>query len=79
MLAKFFLDIITTSSFQLINTLIDTFFSKLNAFLTEQKREGRPMMDKKKLDGTMDESSAEQHIRKSDAIVHIHSAKNLEL
>ena len=28
-------------------------------------------MDKRKVDGVVDKSSAEQHIRKSDAIVHI--------
>ena len=31
-------DAITRSHLQLINTLIDTFFSKLHAFLAEQRR-----------------------------------------
>ena len=29
------------------------------------------MMDKRKLDGTVDKSSAEQHIRKSEVIVKV--------
>ena len=33
-LVKFYCDVITKSRLQLINTLIDTFFSKLHAFLT---------------------------------------------
>ena len=35
---KVYCDVITRSRLQLINTLIDTFFSKLRAFLTGQKR-----------------------------------------
>ena len=38
-----------------INTSIDTFFSKLRAFLAE---EGRPVIVKRKLDGAGDESLA---------------------
>ena len=33
------------------------------------------MMDKMKLDGAVDKSSAEQHIRESDAIVHTYRVK----
>ena len=35
---SFYCDVITKSCLQLINTLIDTFFSKLCAFLAEQRR-----------------------------------------
>ena len=34
------------------------------------KEEGRPVMVKRKLDGAVDESSADQEIRKSYATVH---------
>jgi len=37
-LVKFCCDVITSSRLQLINTSIDTFSSKLRAFLVEQKR-----------------------------------------
>ena len=37
-LVKFYCDLITRSHLQPINTLIDTFFSKLRAFLVEQRR-----------------------------------------
>ena len=37
-LVKFYCDVITRSRLQPINTSIDTFFSKLRAFLVEQKR-----------------------------------------
>ena len=63
MLVKFYCDVITRSCLQLINTLIDAFFSKLDAFLVDQKR---PMMVKWKLDDAVNESSADQEIRKSD-------------
>ena len=58
-------DVITRSHLQLINTLIDTFFSKLCAFSTDQRKEVKPMMVKRKLNGTVDKSSADQKIRKS--------------
>ena len=66
-LVKFYGDVITRSYLLLMNTLINTFFSKLRAFLVEQ---GRPMMVKRKLDGTVDESLADQEIPKSDVNVH---------
>ena len=37
-LVKFHCDVITRSRLQPINTSIDTFFSKLRAFLVEQRR-----------------------------------------
>ena len=37
-LVRFYCDVITRSRIQLINTLINTFFSKLRAFLAEQRR-----------------------------------------
>ena len=61
-------DVITRSHLQFINTSIDTFFSKLCAFLTEQRRT-------RKVDDEVDESSADQEIRKSDAIVHTVTCK----
>ena len=67
---EIYCDVIAKSLLQLINTSIDTFFSTLDAFLAQQKDQGRPKMVKRKVDGTMDESSADQEIRKSDAIVH---------
>ena len=67
---KFYCNVIARSRLQLINTSIDTFFSKLDAFLVEQKEQGRPKMVKRKLDGTVDKSSADREIHKSDAIVH---------
>ena len=57
-------DAATRSRLQLINTSINIFLNKLHAFLTEKEEEGRPMMDKRKLDGTMDKFLAEQHICK---------------
>ena len=69
-LVKFYCDVITRSRLQLIKTSIDTFFSKLRAFLADKKEEGRLMMVKRKLDGTVGESSADQEIRKSDATAH---------
>ena len=66
MLAKFYGDVIVRSHLQFINTLINTFFSKLFAFLTELE-EKRP--DIRKLDGGVGESSMEQQIHKSDVIV----------
>ena len=47
----------------LINTSIDT-------FLAEQRRTRRPMTVKKKLDGAVDKSSADQDFHKLDATVH---------
>ena len=68
---KFYCDVITRSGLQLINTLIDTLFCKLCTFLTQQRRR-RKANDgcKRKLVGTVDESSTGQEIRKSDATVH---------
>jgi len=43
--------VITRSHLQLINTSNDTFFSKLYAFLAEERR---PVMGKMKLNGAMD-------------------------
>ena len=68
-LVEFYCDIITRSYLQTINTLIDTFFSNLCTFLVEQRRKGRPMMVKRKLDGAVDKSSVDL-IHKSDATVH---------
>jgi len=48
-----------TSRLQLINTSIDTFFSKLDAILADQKEQGRPKMVKRKLDGAVNKSSAD--------------------
>ena len=61
-------DVTTISRLQLINTLINTFFSRLHTFLAEQRKQGkRPMMVKRKLDGAVDGFSADQEeIRKSD-------------
>ena len=67
-LVKFYCDVIT-EAFYLLHTLIDTFFSQLRAFLVEQEEEGRPVLVKRKLDGAVDGSSANQKIRKSDATV----------
>ena len=70
-MVKPYCDAITSSRVQVINILIDTFFSKLCAFLVEQRRkEGNPMMVKRKLDGAVDESSADRKICKSNAVVH---------
>ena len=56
-----------TCRLQLINTSINTFFSKLSAFLSKTKKEeGRPMMVKRKLDGAVDRSSADRKIHKLD-------------
>ena len=63
-LVKFYCEVIAKSHLQLINTLIDTFFSKLHAFLVEQRRK------RKTNDGAVDESSADQEIRISDVTVH---------
>ena len=52
---------------QIINTSIDTFFC---AFLAQQRRRRKANDGYKKLDGTMDQSSVNQEIRKSDATVH---------
>ena len=67
-LVKFYCDVMTRSRLQQINTSIYTFFSKLNAFLTEQK-EGRLMMVKMKLDGAV-ENTSDQEIRKFNVTVH---------
>ena len=69
-LVKFICDVVTRSRLQLIDTSIDTFFSKLNAFLVEQRKEGRPVMVQRKQDAAVDESSVDQEICKSDVIVH---------
>ena len=63
-------EIITRSRVQLINTSIDTFFSKLRTFLIEQRKRGTPMMVKRELDGAVVESSVGQEICKSDRTVH---------
>ena len=55
-------DVITRSHLQLINTSIDTFWN--------QEEEGRPMMVKRKLNGAVEESLADQDIDKSNATVH---------
>ena len=55
-LVKLYCDVITRSRLQLINTSIDTFFSKLHAFLVEQRR--RRKAYKRKLDGAVGKSSA---------------------
>ena len=69
-LVKFYCDVITRSHLQLINSLINTFFSKLYAFL-QNKEEGRPVMVKRKLDGQVYKSSASgSKKRKSNTIVH---------
>ena len=36
------------------------------------------MMDKRKIDGTTNESSAELQIHKSDIVVYVYTIKNLE-
>ena len=67
-----FSDVITGSHLQLINTAIDTFLVSF-ALL------GRPIMNQWKLDGAVGESSVEQQIRNSDAIVHLTCACNCYL
>ena len=69
-LVKFYCDVITRSRLQLINTSIETSFSEFHAFLVEREEEGRAMMIKRKLEGAVDESSADKEIHKSDATVH---------
>ena len=69
-LAKFYYDVITRRCLQLIDTSIDTFFSKLRAFLAEQRRRGRPVMVERKLDGEVDKSLADRKIRNLDMTVH---------
>ena len=66
-MVKFYCDVISRSCSQLINNLIDTFFSKLQ---WSKEKEGRPVMVKRKLDGAVDESSADREIRKSDTTVY---------
>ena len=66
---KFYCDIITRSHLQLINTSIDTFFSKLRAFLAEQRKKRRPVMEKEAR-GAVDNSLADHKTRKSDTTVH---------
>ena len=70
-LVKFYFDVITKSFLQLINTWIDIFFC---AFLAD-KEERRPVMVKRKLDGAVHESSANQKICKSD----VTPVKNLKV
>ena len=74
-LVKFYCDVITRCHLQLINTSINTsintFFSKFRTFLAEQRRRGRPVMVKRKLDGAVDESSADRKICKLDATLCI--------
>ena len=65
---KFYCDV-KQKRLQLINTLIDTFFSKLHAFLQNKDEKARPVMVKRKLDGTVDGSLADQKLYKSDATV----------
>ena len=62
-------DVITRSRLQPINTLIDTFFSKLHAFLVEQRRR-KKTNDGSYVDGAVDKSSGDQEICKSNVIVH---------
>ena len=70
-LVKFYFVVKTRSRLHLINTLIDTFFSsKLWAFLVQQRRKRKASVVKRKLNGTVDEFSADRKIRKSDATVH---------
>ena len=66
-LAKFYHDVITEAVYSL-STLRLT--PSLVNFVLNKEQEGRPMMVKRKLDGTVDKSSADQKIRKSDASVH---------
>ena len=69
-LIKFYCDVTNSSRLQLINTLIDTLFSQLCAFLVEQKRRRKVMVAKRKLDGAVDVLSADQKIHKSNVTVH---------
>ena len=64
MLVKFYCDVINRNH---LHISIDTFISKLCAFCEEERR---PMMVKMKLDGAVDESSADQEIRKSNTTAH---------
>ena len=48
-----------------------TFFKKLNAFLMKQRRKRKATDSSKKLNGTMNDSSAKQQIHKSNVTVHI--------
>ena len=57
-LVKFYCDVIARNCLQLINTLIDIFLVKFVPF-SWNKDEGRPTMDKSKLNSAVDESSAD--------------------
>ena len=58
---KFYSGVITGSRLQVVNTLIDTFFSiNFVPFQKNKEEKGRSMMVIKKLDGTVDESSSGQ-------------------
>ena len=65
-LVKFYCDVIIRSRLQLINTSINTFFSKLCAFLAEQRRR-KKVSDG--LDDAVDGSLADRKIRKSNMTV----------
>ena len=72
-LVKLYCDVITRSCLQLINTSINTF---LVNFVWNKEEEGRPVMVKRKLDGALDGSSADQKICELD--VTTQPVKNLE-
>ena len=55
-LVKFYCYVIAKSRLQLNNTLINTFFSELCAFLAEQRRKREASGGYKKLNGAVDES-----------------------
>ena len=73
-LVKLYCDVITRSCLQLINTSINTFL--VNLAWNKEEEEGRPVMVKRKLDGAVDESSADQKICELD--VTMQPVKNLE-
>ena len=58
-LVKFYCDVTKEAIYSLSTLQSTPFFSKLHAFLRNKEEEGRPMMVKRKLGGTVDESSAD--------------------
>ena len=64
--------IVTSSPEAFYSLSLQSTPSLLNIALFQgSKEEGRLLMGKRKLDGTVDESSAEQQIHLSNVIVHI--------
>ena len=68
---KFYFEVITRSCLQLVNTLIVTPFLVNFASFQQNKEEGRLLMDKRKLNGTVNESSTDKQVWKFKATVYI--------